>query len=267
MPNLHEVPPDKLQPTDDTAATIVRRPTGATNRIQGFRQWPPVGQLAFALVAIFLGVVIIGAISNRARHPATSAIASRGPTPAETTTSSPPSAPSGLVPLTIAAQSRAHLYDREGDFGPFRDVEGCRNTRAELLIRTSAVPVTFTRSGCSVATGKWTDPWSGVTSTVARDFQIDHTVPLANAWRSGAWAWPAARRVDYANDLTDAFHLVPIVGAENEQKGDSGPDQWRPPRRSAWCTYARAWDRIKAKWDLTATAAEWSALTEMARTC
>ena len=136
-----------------------------------------------------------------------------------------------------------------------------------MLIRTSAVPVTFTRSGCSVATGKWTDPWSGVTSTVAHDFQIDHTVPLANAWRSGAWSWSPARRVDYANDVADALHLVPIVGSENEAKGDGGPDQWRPPLRSAWCTYARVWDHIKAKWHLTATATEWNALTEMARTC
>ena len=127
--------------------------------MQRFRQWPPAGQLVFALVVILAGVVIIGAITRHDRHPATAPIASRGPTP---TTTPSPSAPPGLVPLTVAAQSRAHAYDRDADFGAFRDVDGCRNTRAEVLIRTSAVPVTFTRSGCSVATGKWTDPWSGV---------------------------------------------------------------------------------------------------------
>ncbi len=116
-------------------------------------------------------------------------------------------------------------------------------------------------------TGKWTDPWSGVVTTVAHDFQIDHTVPLANAWRSGAWSWTRARRVAYANDLADTDHLVAIATSENESKGDSGPDAWRPPARTSWCRYAVDWDHIKAKWHLTATSGEWTALEQMAGTC
>jgi hypothetical protein len=130
------------------------------------------------------------------------------------------------------------------------------------------VQVTFTRStDCTVETGRWTDPWSGVSTTVAHQFQIDHTVPLANAWRSGAWSWSQSRRVAYANDLTDTDHLVPILASENESKSDGGPDQWKPPSPSAWCRYAMAWDHIKAKWHLTATAPEWSAVVAMAATC
>ena len=55
--------------------------------------------------------------------------------------------------------------------------------------------------------------------------------------------------------------------SENESKGDDGPDQWKPPNQKTWCVYAIAWDRIKAKWHLTATPAEWSALVAMAATC
>ena len=224
-----------------------------------------------------------GSSSKPARPAATATTASRpsAPTPAPTPAPAPkpptslrlrrtaaPSPPAGLTPLTIAPPSHEDSYNRDADFGGWIDESGCKNTRAEVLIRTSAVPVTFTRaSDCTVATGRWTDPWSGAVTTVAHDFQIDHTVPLADAWRSGAWSWTPARRVAYANDLADADHLVPIVASENEAKGDSSPDEWKPPDRRAWCRYALDWDHIKAKWHLSATAAEWNTLTAMAATC
>ena len=173
-----------------------------------------------------------------------------------------------LVPLTISTPSHQDTYSRSVDFGGWSDVTGCQNTRATLLIHTSQVPVTFTTaSDCTVKTGWWVDPWSGVTTAAAHDLQIDHTVPLANAWRSGGWAWSHDQRVAYANDLVDPDHLVPILAHENESKSDDGPDLWRPPDRTAWCRYAIDWDRIKAKWKLTATQAEWSALVDMALSC
>jgi hypothetical protein len=168
----------------------------------------------------------------------------------------------------LRPQSHGDTYDRDADFGGFRDADGCEDTRAVVLVHDSAAPVTYTTArDCTVKTGRWTDPWSGVATTVAHDFQIDHTVPLANAWASGAWAWNRAQRVDYANDFTDPDHLVPILGAENEAKGDDGPDAWRPPLRSAWCRYALVWDHIKAKWHLSATASEWNAILQMVATC
>ena len=173
-----------------------------------------------------------------------------------------------LTPLAIAAPSHQSTYSRTTDFGGWASQGHCQNTRTVLLIRTSTAPVTFTTSShCTVKTGRWTDPWSGVTTTVAHDFDVDHTVPLANAWRYGAWHWAKAQRVAYANDLVDPKHLVAIALGENRSKGDGGPESWKPPKRSAWCTYARTWDRIKAKWHLSATKAEWSALVAMAATC
>jgi hypothetical protein len=183
-------------------------------------------------------------------------------------TTRPVAPAAGWVPLAIAAPSHEDTYSRTADFGGWLDVFGCQDTRATLLIRRSQVPVTFTTaSDCTVKTGRWVDPWSGATATVAHDLQVDHTVPLANAWRSGAWSWTRAQRVAYANDLGDVDHLVPILAGENESKGDDGPEGWRPPSRSAWCRYALDWDRIKAKWHLSATPAEWAALGEMRATC
>ena len=173
-----------------------------------------------------------------------------------------------LTHLVIAAATHARTYNRTVDFGGWIKVNGCQDTRATLLIRKSTAPVAFTSSKrCTVKTGRWTDPWSGVTTTIAHNFDIDHTVPLANAWEHGAWSWTHARRVAYANDLADASHLVPIALGENRSKGDRGPESWKPPKHASWCKYASVWDRIKAKWHLSATAAEWSALVAMAKSC
>ena len=260
-----------------------------TNGIRRFwrdsRDWSLLWQLGIAVLVILLGALVAAAISDalygtgsaksaRPTSTRTDPDATVLPTPQATVTvvtrptTSTTSASSLLLSLTIGTPSHRDTYNRAANFGGWIDVEGCKDTRAVLLIRTSRSPVTFTRSSeCTVKTGRWTDPWSGVTTTVAHEFQIDHTVPLANAWRSGAWAWTHERRVAFANDLTDAGHLVPILASENASKSDRGPDEWKPPDRSTWCRYALLWDRIKAKWNLIVTRAEWNTLVAMAATC
>ncbi len=77
------------------------------------------------------------------------------------------------------------------------------------MIVESVVSVGF-RSGaqCTVDNGQWLAPYTGVNIEVAGDLDIDHMVPLANAHRSGGWAWTAAEKEEYANDLENAEHLV-----------------------------------------------------------
>jgi len=221
-------------------------------------------------VAVVVGASIAGVtgVALAAGEPGVSAPATTTTTTVTRTASVTASSAQTLVHLTIAPATNANTYRRTADFGGWTKVSGCEDTRAALLIRTSAAPVTFTTAKhCTVKTGRWTDPWSGVTTTIAHDFDIDHTVPLANAWEHGASSWTHAKRVAYANDLADANHLVPIALGENRSKGDRGPESWKPPSHGAWCKYAKTWDRIKAKWHLSATAAEWSALVAMAKTC
>ena len=141
----------------------------------------------------------------------------------------------------------------------------CQNTRAEVLIAESTTPPIL--EGCTVFAGAWDDPWSTESTTNASDLDIDHTVPLANVWRSGAWAWSGTQRIAYANNLDDPDHLNAIPLAENRSKGDDGPEAWRPPDQSSWCHYAQAWTRLKARWNLTATQSEWDALVAMAAHC
>jgi hypothetical protein len=65
------------------------------------------------------------------------------------------------------------------------DRDGC-DTREQVLIAESRTTAR-TGSGCSVS-GSWRSVYDGVTTTRASSFDIDHVVPLKEAWDSGAWA-------------------------------------------------------------------------------
>ncbi len=148
---------------------------------------------------------------------------------------------------------------------PDRD---CQNTRAEVLIAESAAPVTFTRDReCTVATGRWLDPFTGTTFTEAGDLDVDHLVPLANAHRSGGWKWSADQKERFANSTDYENHLIAVDKSANRAKGARGPEGWQPPNHSYHCQYALDWIAIKDKWELTATAGEWDALAEMLERC
>ncbi len=119
---------------------------------------------------------------------------------------------------------------------------------------------------CSITAGTWLDPYTGKTLTNSSEVDIDHVVPLANAWRSGASsaAWSTADREEYANDPEV---LLSADDAANQIKGDKGPEAWKPPNRDYWCEYAKRWIWIKSDWDLSINPDEKTALNEMLATC
>ncbi|MFF5402934.1 hypothetical protein ACFY8K_02180 [Streptomyces misionensis] len=49
--------------------------------------------------------------------------------------------------------------------------------------------------------GEWYSPYDDRYIAGPRGLDIDHLVPFAEAWDSGASAWNAAVREAYANDL------------------------------------------------------------------
>lgn len=88
----------------------------------------------------------------------------------------------------------------------------------------------------------WRSIYDGQAIRSRRLVQIDHIVPLANAWRSGASRWTREQRVGFANDLTGP-ELVAVGASTNTAKGDRGPEDWKPPRQRVWCLHARWWIR------------------------
>lgn len=131
-----------------------------------------------------------------------------------------------------------------------------RDTRAEVLIAESLVSVRFSSTGKTVTSGKWLSLYDGETWTQASDVDIDHVVALAEAWRSGAWKWSAARRQAYANDLGASWTLRAVTDNVNQSKSDDDPTYWLPPLESANCVYLVEWVAVKIRWKLTVDAEE-----------
>ena len=159
-------------------------------------------------------------------------------------------------------------YDR-GEWRHWADEDGdCQNARQEALIAESETPVKYANDDkCRVASGSWAGPYTGEVFTDPGSLDIDHMVPLANAHRSGAWAWSGAKKREYANDLSYDGHLIAVQASANRAKGSNGPEFWKPPERAHWCQYAIDWITIKNTWVLTATGSEAAALRHMLQTC
>lgn len=155
-------------------------------------------------------------------------------------------------------------YDRTLKFGRWindPNDEACFNTRALVLIRDSVRQVEFKDSNhCSVASGKWNDPYTGQAFKSSEDIQIDHFIPLKNAYMSGAYKWSFRARCLYANFLGSDYHLLSVNGSQNMSKGDRAPDRYIPPNSEYTCTYIKNWLSIKFLWGLKMTAPEAEAI-------
>lgn len=143
------------------------------------------------------------------------------------------------------------------------DGDGC-DTRDEVLISEATDPVTV-GSGCSLSGGQWFSYYDAATWTDPSDLDIDHMVPLAEAWDSGARSWTAATREAYANDLGERRTLVAVTDNVNASKSDRDPAEWMPTHQR--CRYLREWVAVKHRWRLSVDGAEKKALASRAARC
>lgn len=170
-----------------------------------------------------------------------------------------------VADLPVADESRTGYERTKFKHWVDADRDGC-NTRMEVLIAEAVVPPTVD-SGCAISGGVWHSYYDDADQTVARSLDIDHMVPLAEAWDSGASTWTAAERQDYANDLGDDRSLVAVTARENRQKADQDPATWLPSDAGAVCRYVGEWVAVKTRWGLTVDAGEAAALEQLADGC
>ena len=173
----------------------------------------------------------------------------------------PAQAASGVNALMLLQQLKVlpntHQADyNRGFFNLWIDAngDGC-NTRAEVLKAESVVPAGY-HGTCTIDSGRWLSPYDGVVFTQGSKLDIDHLVPLAEAWRSGAWHWTASTREAYANDLGSPYSLIAVSASSNRAKGDQDPATWLPPLASYDCTYEARWVATKWRWGLSVDSAE-----------
>jgi len=246
----------------------LRRPQG---RWRAWWRW---------LAEAFTSMVLLGPVGCRpppvpqAAPPAAEVPAFEAPTPAPEepggrTTEVEPAEAVAVEPAPSDGEPEAEPPARPEEAGPVPAYDrrewrhwidadhDCQNTRQEVLIEESEVPVTFKDARkCTVATGRWTCPYTGQVFVDPGKLDVDHLVPLENAHVSGGWRWDADQKRAYANDLEDSEHLVAVSASANRSKGSKGPEAWMPPDQGAWCPYLSAWIGVKGRWGLEMTEVE-----------
>ena len=155
-------------------------------------------------------------------------------------------------------------YSRDRFGHGWADEDGdCQNTRMEILIDQSTVPVRFAGGDdCRVIYGRWISPFTGNVIHDGSKVQIDHVVPLKWAWERGAPSWPQAKREKFAND---PVNLLPVEASLNASKGAQGPDQWLPP--SGQCGYVARFVRVVKIYNLQPTPREEAAISGLLDQC
>jgi hypothetical protein len=123
--------------------------------------------------------------------------------PAPLVPRAPPNVPTtaaaktALAGLTVAAQGPQTGYSRDLfphwitqsgmkiDESPRKlilTISGSCNTR-EVVLARDGTNVVQDSSSCAATSGTWKSPYDGATWTAASDVDIDHMVPLSNAWK------------------------------------------------------------------------------------
>ncbi|WP_324605315.1 HNH endonuclease family protein [Streptomyces sp. NRRL S-237] len=122
--------------------------------------------------------------------------------------------------------------------------------------------------GCTLTGGVWWSYYDEREVTPAGALDIDHMVPLAEAWDSGASSWTAQRHEAYANDQGRSASLVAVTARSNRSKADQDdPVEWLPPSPDALCRYGAEWTATKLRWGLAVDEAEQDRLLDIAAGC
>jgi len=208
--------------------------------------------MRFALPVVLAAAVLLGGCEPIVGGPQASA-----PAPAAS------AAAAQLDALTVASPHSMSGYSRDR-FPHWRRVDENCDTR-DAVLKRDGTDVQATKT-CKITKGSWYSAYDGKTYTDPDLIDIDHMVPLADAWRSGADTWTDDQRTEFANDLTRP-QLLAVSRATNRAKGDQDPSQWKPANRDYWCEYATRWMAVKSYWKLTVTSSEKSSLREMLGRC
>jgi hypothetical protein len=201
---------------------------------------------------------------------ATAPAATSAPKPKPTVR--PGSAVTTLALLAVRGRAPKTGYDRDLFGQAWADVDrnGC-DTRNDVLRRDlRSEVISAGTNGCLVLRGTLKDPYTGKSISFVRGsatssaVQIDHVVPLADAWQKGAQKWSAGKRQEYAND---PLNLLAVDGPTNQGKQAGDAATWLPPRKASRCGYVARQIAVKHRYGISVTSAERDAMARTLRAC
>lgn len=166
-----------------------------------------------------------------------------------------------LCGLVVEEEHISVPYERElFSYGRDSDGDG-HSTRSEILLRDSTVEVQIDyRNGSPfIVSGAWLSPLDATSYSASSDVEVDHLVPLKEAWDSGAWRWSSDELRSFANDL-EYPTLIVVSTSMNRSKGQKDFAEWAPDNAKCW--YAQMWILVKFRWNLAVDVLEKNALAE-----
>ena len=160
-------------------------------------------------------------------------------------------------------------YNRDRDYPTWEDWDSdCQNNRHEVLISEHIDddqnhPLVLSSDGCYVDSGKWFDPYDNIYYFNSSEVQIDHVVALFESHKSGAWNFPAKRKLRFANNIDFDDLLIAVGGSSNSKKGSYDPASWMPSNISYACDYLNKWLNIKSEFRLSVDEDERASIEEL----
>jgi len=218
------------------------------------------------IVTILCGIAALAAFTVSTLHLDSRPIPNESIAPT-TSQNAPTKAVVALNELEVKGRAPKTYYSRDQFGSGWTSVRGC-DTRNVILQRDLTAIVKNEK--CQVITGILNDPYTGKAiefqrgSDTSDAVQIDHVVPLSDAWQKGAQLMSPERREAFAND---PLELLAVDGAANQQKSDSDAATWLPPNKAYRCTYVIRQIAVKKKYALWVTDAEKAAIAAVLTTC
>ncbi|MFD2348179.1 DUF1524 domain-containing protein [Nonomuraea ferruginea] len=148
------------------------------------------------------------------------AVLTAPPAAAESRKQAAARARSMLAQLKVARPLSIRGYSREKFRPHWADRKGRCSTRELVLARDGRR--VRRNAACHPVKGVWFSPYDGKKLKSERYVDVDHVVPLAYAWRSGAKRWSPAKRRAFANDIRRP-ELLTVSHSANIAKGGQGP--------------------------------------------
>lgn len=170
-----------------------------------------------------------------------------------------------LQSLEIKTHAPKTGYSRDHFGGGWAEVNGC--TTRDVILYRDLTDIRL-EGGCTIVAGVLNDPYTGKRIEYSKSnpsaVQIDHVVPLSDAWQKGAQDLTPQARRQFAND---PLELLAVDGPANQAKGDSDAAAWLPSNKRFRCEYIERQIKVKRTYGLWVSVPEKQAMQKVIGSC